>query len=65
MNPAFFQQLEAILVTDRLDAYRQDGVDPATMLARYRSRANSCRRKPRADRPFRSKDPNHPRSYLG
>lgn len=35
MNPAFFQQVEAILATERLDAYRQDGVPPATTLARY------------------------------
>ncbi len=35
MNPAFFQQVEAILATERLDAYRRDGVPPATALARY------------------------------
>ena len=35
MNPVFFQQVEAILATERIDAYRQDGVPPATTLARY------------------------------
>lgn len=35
MNPAFFQQVEAILAAERLDAYRQDGVTSATTLARY------------------------------
>lgn len=35
MNHNFFQQLEAILAPERLDAYRQDGVLPATTLARY------------------------------
>lgn len=35
MNVAFFQQVENILATERLDAYRQDGVPPATTLARY------------------------------
>lgn len=35
MNHNFFQQLEAILAPERLDAYRQDGVPPATTLARY------------------------------
>jgi hypothetical protein len=35
MNPAFFQQVETILASERLDAYRQDGVPPATTLARY------------------------------
>jgi hypothetical protein len=35
MNPAIFQQLEAILAPARLDAYRQDGAAPATTLARY------------------------------
>lgn len=35
MNTAFFQQVENILTPERLDAYRQDGVPPATTLARY------------------------------
>jgi hypothetical protein len=35
MNPAIFQQVEAILAPERLDAYRQDGAVPATTLARY------------------------------
>jgi len=35
MNHNFFQPLEAILAPERLDAYRQDGVPPATTLARY------------------------------
>ncbi len=35
MNPGFFQQVEASLATERLDAYRQDGAAPATALARY------------------------------
>ncbi len=35
MNPAFFQSLETILAPERLDAYRQDRVPPATTLARY------------------------------
>ena len=35
MNPEFFQQIEGILHSDRLDAYRQDGVDERTTLARY------------------------------
>jgi hypothetical protein len=35
MNSAFFQQIEVILATERLDAYRQDGASPATTLARY------------------------------
>lgn len=35
MNPAFFQQIEGILHTERIDAYRQDGVDEKTTLARY------------------------------
>jgi hypothetical protein len=35
MNLAFFQQIETILASERLDAYRQDGVPPATTLARY------------------------------
>lgn len=35
MNPAIFQQVEATLAPERLDAYRQDGAVPATMLARY------------------------------
>ncbi len=35
MNHNFFQQIQAILAPERLDAYRQDGVPPATTLARY------------------------------
>jgi len=35
MNHNFFQQIEAILAPERLDAYRQDAVPPATTLARY------------------------------
>jgi hypothetical protein len=35
MNPAFFQKIEAILHTERIDAYRQDGADPKLTLARY------------------------------
>lgn len=42
MNAAFFQQVEAILATERLDAYRQDGVPPATTLARYLWNMSLC-----------------------
>lgn len=35
MNPAFFQQIEGILHTERIDAYRQDGADHTITLARY------------------------------
>lgn len=35
MNPHFFQQIEGILHTERIDAYRQDGADHATTLSRY------------------------------
>lgn len=35
MNATFFQQIEAILHTERIDAYRQDGAAPALTLARY------------------------------
>jgi hypothetical protein len=35
MNPEFFQQVETSLAAERLDAYRQDGVDAATTMARY------------------------------
>lgn len=35
MNPAFFEQIARALATERLDAYRQDGVGPAVTLARY------------------------------
>jgi hypothetical protein len=35
MNQIFFQQIEGILTSERLDAYRQDGVPPVTTLARY------------------------------
>jgi len=35
MNPAFFQEIEGILHTERIDAYRQDGADQQSTLARY------------------------------
>ena len=35
MNLTFFNQVEIHLNPERLDAYRQDGVDEATTLARY------------------------------
>ena len=35
MNQEFFQRLEEGLATERLDAYRQDGVAPIVTLARY------------------------------
>ena len=35
MNPAFFQQIEGILHSERIDAYRQDGADEKTTLGRY------------------------------
>jgi len=35
MNPAFFQQIEGILHTERIDAYRQDGADHTLTLSRY------------------------------
>lgn len=35
MNPAFFQKIEGILHTERIDAYRQDGADPTITLSRY------------------------------
>lgn len=35
MNPVFFQQIENILHTERLGAYRQDGADHAVALSRY------------------------------
>jgi hypothetical protein len=35
MNPAFFQSIESILHTERIDAYRQDGAGPSVTLARY------------------------------
>ena len=35
MNPAFFQQIEGILHTERIDAYRQDGAAQDLTLARY------------------------------
>lgn len=35
MNPAFFQEIEGILHTERIDAYRQDGADEKTTLGRY------------------------------
>jgi hypothetical protein len=35
MNPVFFQQIEGILHTERIDAYRQDGADHISTLSRY------------------------------
>jgi len=35
MNPDFFQKMEAVLAPERIDAYRQDGAAPVTVLARY------------------------------
>lgn len=35
MNPVFFQEIEGILHTERINAYRQDGVDEQTTLGRY------------------------------
>ncbi len=35
MNPVFFQQIERILHTERIDAYRQDGAGPVLTLGRY------------------------------
>jgi len=35
MNPTFFQQIEGILHAERIDAYRQDGADPALTMGRY------------------------------
>jgi hypothetical protein len=35
MNPHFFQEIEGILHTERIDAYRRDGVDETTTLSRY------------------------------
>ena len=35
MNSAFFQQIENILHTERIDAYRQDGADHTVTLSRY------------------------------
>ena len=35
MNASFFQQIEAILHAERIDAYRQDGAAQALTLARY------------------------------
>ncbi len=35
MNPAFFQQIEGILHTERIDVYRRDGADRKLTLARY------------------------------
>ena len=35
MSPAFFQQIEGILHTERMQAYRQDGVGHKSALARY------------------------------
>jgi hypothetical protein len=35
MNSAFFQKIEGILHTERIDAYRQDGADAKLTMARY------------------------------
>ena len=35
MNAIFFQKIEAILHTERIDAYRQDGADAKLTMARY------------------------------
>ena len=35
MNPAFFQQIEGILHSERIDAYRQDAADHTLTLSRY------------------------------
>lgn len=35
MNPSFFHKIEGIIHTERIDAYRQDGADEKTTLARY------------------------------
>lgn len=35
MNTEYFAQLEKVLATERLDAYRQDGVDEITTFSRY------------------------------
>lgn len=35
MNPDFFQQIECILHTERIDSYRQDGADAELTMARY------------------------------
>lgn len=35
MNPTFLQEIEGILHTERLDAYRRDGADPLLTLSRY------------------------------
>lgn len=35
MNAAFFQKIEGILHTERIDAYRQDGAGPMLTLGRY------------------------------
>jgi hypothetical protein len=35
MNAVFFQKIEGILHTERIDAYRKDNAEPALTLARY------------------------------
>lgn len=35
MNPAFFQHIENVFHTERIDAYRQDGADHTVTLSRY------------------------------
>ncbi len=42
MNPTFFQEIEGILHNERIDAYRQDGVDHTTTLARYLLNMSLC-----------------------
>lgn len=42
MNPAFFQQLETVLASERIDAYRQDSAPPALTLARYLWNISLC-----------------------
>ncbi len=35
MNTTFFQKIEGILHSERIDAYRQDGADAKLTMARY------------------------------
>jgi hypothetical protein len=42
MNAEFFEQLAVALATERLDAYRQDGADAITALARYLLNMSLC-----------------------
>ncbi len=41
MNPAFFQHIEGILHTERIDAYRQDGADHTVASPPPRLRASA------------------------